>query len=176
MTSSSRASGSLLESVDEKENGSRSQDRKHSGAPDSKKLVLALGVVGIAIAVLGFAVYSTYRSFRDDPRRMAFYALVADSVSGEVIPQFPLPADGKGYPAVNPKTGNRTIFPAEACYWTKDGKAKLDPNYVILNTWLGKKGPTRCPECGKTVVRGNPMPPDALMQQAWDAAQSTNKR
>jgi len=175
MTSSSRMSGSLIEDVQEKDKGERTGARAGASESDPKKLLIVSGIVAIALAVMAFAIYSTIKSFRDDPRRMAFYAVVADSESGEVIPQFPLPSDGKGYPAINPKTGKRTIFPAEACFWTKEGKAKLDPNYVILNTWLGKKGPTRCPECGKTVVRGNPMPPDALMQQAWDAAASKKK-
>jgi hypothetical protein len=176
MTSSSRASGSLLDDVQEPAGQTREKKRSGFGESDSRRLILVSGVAAIALFVLAFAVYSTYRSFRDDPRRLAFFAVVADSESGEVLTQFPLPSDGLGYPAINPKTGKRTLFPAEACFWTKDGKAKLDPNYVILNTWLGKQGPTRCPECGKTVTRGNRMPPDALMQQAWDAAQSATKR
>lgn len=99
---------------------------------------------------------------------------VVDRETGEQILDFRAPV-GVTFPFVNPKTGKATLFPAEACYWTKDGKAKFPPNYVILNERMGKPGPTRCPECGKTVKLYNPMPPDALMQQAWDAQASTKK-
>lgn len=176
MTSSSRVSGSLL---NETEGVQASSQRKEGGRPpvdlDRRKLFTAIGIAIVAFAVLGYVIVSTVSGFRNDPRRLANFAVVSDSETGEVILQFPLPTDGKGYPAVNPKTGRRTLFPTEACFWTKEGKAKLQPNYVILNTWLGKKGPTLCPECGKTIVRSNPMPPDALMQQAWDAQSSTKK-
>lgn len=100
---------------------------------------------------------------------------VVDSVTGEPIENFRAPR-GATFPFVNPKTGASTLYPAEACYWTKDGKAKFPPTYVILNDRLGKPGPTKCPDCGRTVRLFNPMPPDSLMQQAWDAFQSTQKR
>lgn len=124
-----------------------------------------------SIGVLGYVIVSTYRSYANDPKRQAIYSVVADSETGEVDEKFPLPSDGKGYPAVNPKTGKRTLYPVEECYWTKDGKAKLKPTYVILNSWFGKKTPTICPDCGRTVTKSNRMPPDALMQAAWDAEQ-----
>lgn len=96
-----------------------------------------------------------------------------DAESGEVFLQFPL--EGTGFPQANPKTGKATLYPAEACYWTKDGRAKLEPTYVVLRTWFGDRNPTKCPDCGRVVTKSNRMPPDALMQQAWDAAQSAKK-
>lgn len=100
---------------------------------------------------------------------------VVDIETGKAIPDYR--ADkGATFPFKNPETGKNTLYPAEACYWTKDGKAKFPPNYVVLNERLGKPGPTHCPECGRVVKLYNPMPPDALMQQAWDAAESAKKR
>ena len=46
--------------------------------------------------------------------------------------------------------------PAEACYWTKDGKPKQEPTYVLLNMYKGSDEPTFCPDCGRLVVGHNP--------------------
>lgn len=96
-----------------------------------------------------------------------------DSETGEVFTGVDIKSD-KSIPFANPKTGKRTLFPVESCYWTRDGKAKMDPTFVILNERLGKPGQTLCPDCGKPVKRFNPRPPDNLMQAAWEASQ--NKR
>lgn len=66
---------------------------------------------------------------------------------------------GEKWPVPSPYTGRKTGYPAEACYWTKDGKRKSEPTYVILNEYLGKPGDTICPDCGRLVVGHNPMPP-----------------
>jgi len=65
-------------------------------------------------------------------------------------------APGEGIPVMAP-SGNRTGYPAEACYWTKDGKPKSEPTYVLLNVWKGSKDPTFCPDCGRLVVPLNPI-------------------
>ena len=57
-------------------------------------------------------------------------------------------------PAPSPSGNNG--YPAELCYWTKDGKPKDDPTPVLLNIWIGKPGPTFCPDCGRLVVAHNP--------------------
>jgi len=49
-------------------------------------------------------------------------------------------------------------YPAEACYWTKDGKPKKEPTYVLLNTYKGSSDPTFCPDCERLVVGHNPAP------------------
>jgi hypothetical protein len=56
----------------------------------------------------------------------------------------------------SPYTGKLTGVEAERCYWTKDGKPKKDPTYVLLNERAGKPGPTFCPDCGRLVVPLNP--------------------
>jgi len=55
-------------------------------------------------------------------------------------------------------SGNMTGYPAELCYWTKDGKIKDSPTAVLLNETVGKTGPTFCPDCGRLVIGHNPQP------------------
>lgn len=76
---------------------------------------------------------------------------------------------GESYPIINPKTGRPTGYPAELCYWTRDGKAKLEPTRVLLNQYAGKEGPTICPDCGREVRPHNPPPPPELMREALEA-------
>jgi hypothetical protein len=66
-----------------------------------------------------------------------------DLTSGEEIP-------------VRAPSGKNTGFPAELCFWTKDGKPKTEPTAVLMNAWVGKPGPTFCPDCGRLVVGHNP--------------------
>lgn len=66
------------------------------------------------------------------------------------------------WPVLSPLSGKKTGYPAEKCYWTKDGKRKSEPTYVVLNQYLGKPGDTFCPDCGRTVVGHNPEPPESV--------------
>lgn len=52
----------------------------------------------------------------------------------------------------------KPMFPAEVCYWTKDGKPKTDPTFVLLNEYINKPGPTFCPDCDRLVRGLNPAP------------------
>jgi len=65
---------------------------------------------------------------------------------------------GMTIPVVSPYSGNATGYPFEECYWNADGTTKSTPTYVILNSYLGKRGPTFCPDCGRLVVAHN-LPP-----------------
>lgn len=65
---------------------------------------------------------------------------------------------GDTVPVYSPFSKKNTGFPAQLCFWTKDGKRKDDPTPVLLNQYLGKKGPTFCPDCGRLVVLYNPYP------------------
>lgn len=60
------------------------------------------------------------------------------------------------YPAKSPYTGRFTGYRTEMCGWTKDGHVRKEPFYVVLNSELGKPGPTFCPDCGRLVVAHNP--------------------
>lgn len=62
---------------------------------------------------------------------------------------------GESIPVQAP-SGGMTGYPAELCYWTKDGQPKKDPTAVLLNSMIGKPGPTFCPDCGRLVVLNNP--------------------
>ena len=55
-------------------------------------------------------------------------------------------------------SGGKTGYPAEMCYWTKDGKLRKEPYAVLLNSWVGKAEPTFCPDCGRLVRPHNPVP------------------
>jgi len=85
--------------------------------------------------------------------------------TGEVFENYAV-EEGSTQPWKNPKTGKNTLYTVEACFWTKDGKAKLEPTFVLLNEYIGKPGPTKCPDCGRTVVPHNPIPPAELMAEA----------
>jgi hypothetical protein len=80
---------------------------------------------------------------------------------------------GMSIPVKSPFTGHMTGYPAELCYWTKDGHVKKDPTPVLLNSEIGKPGPTFCPDCGRLVVAHNPparegeTPPPTRAQ--WEA-------
>jgi hypothetical protein len=65
---------------------------------------------------------------------------------------------GDTIPVMSPYTGRNTGYPAELCYWTKDGGTSTDPTPVLLNGYKGLPGPTFCPVCGRLVVGHNPAP------------------
>ena len=65
---------------------------------------------------------------------------------------------GESLPVESPYSGEKTGYPAEACYWTADGRTKSDPTYVLLNDYAGKSGPTFCPDCGRLVTPLNQAP------------------
>jgi hypothetical protein len=86
---------------------------------------------------------------------------------------------GMRLPVHSPHSGKETGYPAELCYWTKDGKPKSEPTAVLLNSWVGKTGPTFCPDCGRLVVGHNPPPgPDSKpppTKAEYDARRSGNR-
>ena len=76
------------------------------------------------------------------------------------------PGENELYPVMSPHSGKKTGFPGEACYWTKDGKIKTEPTWVLRNSFKKVKGPTFCPECDRfmdpnagPVVAGMDPPP-----------------
>src|SRR5437868_4033586 len=53
---------------------------------------------------------------------------------------------GMSIPIHSPHSGRNTGYPAERCFWTKDGTARKTATAVLLNELVGKKGPTFCPD------------------------------
>lgn len=68
---------------------------------------------------------------------------------------------GMTLPVMSPHSGKATGYPAELCYWTKDGKPVERPTPVLMNDYVKKPGPTFCPECGRLVRFRNPRPGEA---------------
>ncbi len=165
-------SSKLLEGLDadQKPAAGQAGAGKAAGSKNTRQLMLGLGALLFSMAVLGYVSFSAYKSWNESPLAQSRKATLKDSETGEVFEDFSTPS-AESSPFENPKTGKRTLYPAEACYWTKDGKAKFPPTFVILNERLGVNAPTKCPDCGRNVRRFNPLPPDNLMQEAWDASQ-----
>jgi len=130
---------------------------KSSGHPLSGGMGLFLFLVLIAAA--GWLTYRTLFV------GMAEKAVGHSSmfVCSETNKAFPYTMkEGEDYPVTSPFSNKKTGYPSEACYWTKDGKQKETPTYVILNSLLGKSGDTMCPECGRPVIGHNPRPPASV--------------
>lgn len=138
-------------------------------ASESKlKKILSIVAAVAAVLVLGIIILRATLLAPVAPGDFSRHRTVVDSETGEVFKDFGIP-DNSSMPWTNPKTGKKTLYQGEACMWTKDGKAKLDPTYVVLNEMIGKPGPTICPDCGRVVVPHNPAPPVALLKEAKKA-------
>ena len=115
--------------------------------------------VAIAAALFGLAVcvWSITSNFgASDAAAIAGERMFVCSETGKPF-EYTLVA-GDQIPVQSPHSGKRTGFPAELCYWTKDGKTKEDPTGVLMNTALKKPEPTFCPDCDRLVTRYNPRP------------------
>jgi hypothetical protein len=122
-----------------------------------------VGAVVLAVVLLGGGVWIGLRQARGHRVETAERTMIC-SETLKTYTYVATPDETAPFPS--PHSGKRTGWPAEKCYWTKDGKAKLEPTYVLLNEFIGKSGPTLCPECGREVYRHNPMPPADLLLQA----------
>lgn len=153
------ASGSLLDGIDHDQPKQTKGKAKPSGGSsggegrNNKAIAIA---AAIGIIALGIFIVTNFLGGQD-ASAASNSRVVIDSETGEVNKTFRVP-DGKSFPYENPKTGRATLYPAEACFWTKDGQIKDEPTYVLLNEFAGKSGPTICPDCGKPVRSHNPYP------------------
>jgi hypothetical protein len=125
------------------------------------KIIGSIAALLIAAVILGWQLFSGPPSAETLTRRRD----LIDSQTLEVFKDFRV-ADDSRAPWLNPQTGATTLYPAEKCFWTKEGKAKIDPTYVLLNLYVGKTGDTICPDCGRRVVAHNPPPPIGLLNDA----------
>ncbi len=116
----------------------------------------AIGAVVTLVAIVG--AYLGYRSyFKNEVAAM----LLSDRVyiCSETGKTFRVDVKpGMTTPIDSPASGKKTGYPAEFCFWTRDGRIKPEPTYVLLNTYVHKPGPTICPDCGRVVSPMNPMP------------------
>lgn len=112
-----------------------------------------LGVF-ISIVLIGSAGLVAYRHLfgepTPDPPPVTYMCSETEKTFRHVI------KTGEIVPVMSPYTKKKTGYPTEQCYcWTKGGKRKDKPTYVILNEHLGKNGPTTCPSCGLMVYPHN---------------------
>lgn len=138
-----------LHAVVTQESKSMAGLRQFLSSTVGKATALAIIVIGIVVALWlnwnssGAAVVSAAndRIFIDAKTGKQFHMQLREGLE---IP-------------VKAPSGEKTGYPAELCYWTKDGKPKTEPTAVLLNSLLGKDGPTFCPDCQRLVVGHNPM-------------------
>jgi hypothetical protein len=114
-------------------------------------------VAAIALVLLAvlLAYYSVRSNFGNDLAAISADRMFVDAKTGQPFEH--TISIGEHFPVKAPSGGN-TGYPAEKCYWAKDGSVKKNPTPVLLNSWIGKSGPTFCPECGRLVVGHNPYP------------------
>lgn len=121
-------------------------------------------IIGSVVLLLIAAVILYSSLSGEDAAASTKKRLAIDSESGRTFEVRII--EGERFPWANPETGERTLYPAEACFWTRDGKAKLEPTYVFVKAYLGSRDKTVCPDCGREVRQHNPLPPDELMARA----------
>lgn len=156
-------SAPLLDGISVDANGGAAAPRRELPRISRDQLMLVFSVLGIAVAALVVA----YQLFGGPPSA-ATLSRTRDmmcSETGTAFERYNVP-DGATFPLANPKTGRNTLFPAEKCYWTKDGKAKTTPTLVLLNEFTGKTGTTICPDCGRKVTAHNALPSTDLRLEA----------
>jgi hypothetical protein len=120
--------------------------------------VVAIGLVLVGAAALVWSISSNFGP--SDAVNISSERMFVCSETGKAF-EYTLVAGDK-VPIQSPHSGKRTGYPAELCYWTKDGKIKESPTAVLMNSALNKPGPTFCPDCDRLVIQWNPRPvPDA---------------
>ena len=116
-----------------------------------KVATVVLLVVAVAFGVFMFRnSFGTPSEVRDANTRVFVDATTGKPFDVEMKPGMQIPAKAP--------SGQNTGYPAELCWWTKDGKVRRDPYAVLLNSSVGKAEPTFCPDCGRLVVGHNPKP------------------
>ena len=114
--------------------------------------VLAAVVVAVGLVAI---VMQVRRLTTSEGERLSANRMFVDAETGEAF-EYNLSGNAE-IPAPAP-SGKKTGYPAEACYWTKDGQAKPEPTWVLINMWKGSNEPTFCRDCGRLVVGHNPAP------------------
>jgi hypothetical protein len=108
---------------------------------------IAAALVVIVVAFLGYSLLA--RLGPDEVTAIANKPMAICSQTGRT---FRVTLErGMTFPAESPYSGSKTGYPAEACYWNADGSIRKEPYYVLLNGYVGKPGPTFCPDCQRLV-------------------------
>ncbi len=117
------------------------------------------GVVVAVVVLIGlyFAYESVHELLTSEAGEASQNRMFMDAATGKSFSHSIHPSDRV---PIKAPSGENTGYPAELCYWTKDGTIKKDPTYVLLNQYKSppEKGPTFCPDCGRLVRPKNPPP------------------
>jgi hypothetical protein len=125
---------------------------------DSKGGKVVVTIFFLAVVCAGVYAISDY--FKEAAPADAYYTTYICTETGKSFRH--KNQIGEMQPILSPYSGKNTGVPAEACYWTTDGKEKREPTWVLLNEAVGKPGPTFCPDCGRLVVGHNPRPGEGV--------------
>jgi len=131
-------------------------------------IILSLLLLGVA----GVFAYNTF--YAAEPVKLDTPPIVCICAeTGKTFDYKPQQSDT--FPVTSPYTNKETGYRAEACYWQEDSDEPLEkPTWVLLNEDIGKAGVTECPDCGRIVVRHNPMPPGAGRGERRNPESSAN--
>jgi hypothetical protein len=113
---------------------------------------MGVGAILAIVCVVG-AYYSVRGAFSSEGAAISADRMFIDASTGKA---FEHEIKSGEYIPVKAPSGGNTGYPAEACYWTKDGKVKDQPTFVLLNSTKGMNEATFCPDCGRLVVGHNP--------------------
>lgn len=165
LTDPTRALGPSLAADLIAEHDMAASRRCDTASPANRRRPWIAAALVAMIVVCSVFVTRQFASIGDTPGAGTRIRVAIDAETGEVFPKYRIHI-GQSQPWPHPRTGKPTLYPAEACFWTRDGQAKIEPTYVLLNELLGIHEPTVCPDCGLRVVPRNPMPPMDVMARA----------
>lgn len=122
-------------------------------------------LVGVVMLLFAATAYLAWKNWDRGPNVRAStdrHAICADCGYSFVY----VIRAGDAEPYKCEKCGKHAAWLAEPCYWTKEGKAKKYPTWVLVKKRMGLDEETLCPDCGRRVVGHNPLPPPELRQAA----------
>ena len=104
-------------------------------------VIAIAGIFGIWRVVTALAPSAAQRA-SDDP-------VFIDAVTGRTF--HATVHVGETMPVMSPYTGRKTGYPVAWSWWSRSGKPLVKPQPVLMNSWIGKKGPTFAPQSGRLV-------------------------